>query len=112
MGSLLVDDVARVTRQGLIRGRVVLTERSLKFRGRDGFEGRLNDVSAVLLRRYRLRDAGVERFTPLLLQTVSKYDAAFEGQMNQAGEGSLERMPMRMQATWITLAASRGVASV
>ena len=55
-----VDDVARVTRQGLIRGRVVLTERSLKFRGRDGFEGRLNDVSAVLLRRYRLRDAGVE----------------------------------------------------
>ena len=46
-----------------------------------------------LIERYSgLRDAGVERFTPLLLQTVSKYDAAFEGQMNQAGEGSLERI--------------------
>ena len=46
-----------------------------------------------LIERYSgLRDAGVERFTPLLLQTVDKYDAAFEGQMNAASEGSLERI--------------------
>ena len=46
-----------------------------------------------LIERYSgLRDAGVERFTPLLLQTVTKYAAAFEGQMNAAGERSLERI--------------------
>jgi hypothetical protein len=46
-----------------------------------------------LIERYAgMRDTGVERFTPLLLQTVTKYEAAFEGQMNAAGEGSLERI--------------------
>ena len=46
-----------------------------------------------LVERYAgMRDTGVERFTPLLLQTVTKYEAAFEGQMNAAGEGSLERI--------------------
>ena len=46
-----------------------------------------------LIERYAgMRDTGVERFTPLLLQTVTKYEAAFEGQMNAAGERSLERI--------------------
>ena len=46
-----------------------------------------------LVERYAgMRDTGVERFTPLLLQTVTKYEAAFEGQMNAAGERSLERI--------------------
>ena len=46
-----------------------------------------------LIERYAgMRDRGVERFTPMLLQTVTKYEAAFEGQMNAAGEGSLERI--------------------
>jgi hypothetical protein len=98
---LELEDVARVTRKGLVRGRFVLTEQSFKWRGPglcgnqiygtfvdlhaidatparwrgdvgapdtlvdfhtggDSYDGRLNDVSAVLLRRYRLRDAGVE----------------------------------------------------
>ena len=39
-----------------------------------------------------LRDKAVTRFTPLLLQTVNKYSAAFEGIMDAAGEVALERI--------------------
>ena len=34
----------------------------------------------------------MQRFTPLLLQTVGKYDAAFEGKLDGAGEAALERV--------------------
>ena len=41
-----------------------------------------------------LKDRGIERFTPLLLQTVSKYDANFELALGLDGEACLERIAM------------------
>ena len=59
-----VDDAARVTRLGLVRGSCALTERRLTFAPKDASEKRqswrIRDVTAVLMRRYRLRDAGLE----------------------------------------------------
>ena len=50
-------------------------------------------AEAELHHRYSsLRDKAVTRFTPLLLQTVNKYSAAFEGVMDATGEASLERI--------------------
>ena len=39
-----------------------------------------------------LKDHGIERFTPLLLQAVSKYDANFELALGLDGEACLERI--------------------
>ena len=57
-----LDAVSRVTRLGLVRGAVALTESRLVFsaRGRDKVSWRFQDVVAVLMRRYRLRDCGFE----------------------------------------------------
>ena len=58
-----------------------------------GEKARTASAEQDLIERYpELRDAGVQRFTPMLLQTVTKYDAAFEGQMDEAGEAALERI--------------------
>ena len=38
------------------------------------------------------RDAGIARFVPLLLQTVAKYNAAFDGHVDGAGEAALVRI--------------------
>eukprot|EP00966_Prymnesium_polylepis_P064351 1492089-Prymnesium_polylepis.1 len=39
-----------------------------------------------------LRDAGVARFVPMLLQTVSKYQAAFDGELDTEGEEAIARV--------------------
>ena len=48
----------------------------------------------------------------MLLGETSLAHESPDESLDKSLEGSLERMPMRMQATWITLAAYRGVASV
>ena len=48
----------------------------------------------------------------MLFRETSLAHESPDESLDESLEGSLERMPMRMQATWITLAASRGVASV
>ena len=52
-----------------------------------------NRHEQVLNVRFRtLRDAGVERFSPLLLQTVKKYDATSEGSLDDAGKAALDHL--------------------
>ena len=48
----------------------------------------------------------------LLRETSLAHESPPDESLGESLDGSLKRMPMRMQATWITLAASRGVASV
>lgn len=50
-------------------------------------------AARLLKDRYTtFRDTGVARFVPMLLQTVAMYDAAFEGQLTEAGEAALEHV--------------------
>ena len=48
----------------------------------------------------------------MLLRETSLAHESPDESLDESLKGSLERMPMRMQAAWITLPASRGVASV
>jgi len=56
-------------------------------------KGRYTQTALELLTRVGgLRDAGVERYIPLLMQNVDKYDAAFEAMLDPDDEVLLERV--------------------
>jgi len=67
------------------------TEKSIE-RLRESKDGAVKAEAELHHRYSSLRDKAVTRFTPLLLQTVNKYSAAFESVMDAEGEAVLERI--------------------
>ena len=79
-------------------------------------KNRCTTAAETLLRRFGpLRDLGIQHFTPLLLKTVSKFEAAFEDLIDEEGEEGLTMVPSRGANSWHVLlcrrAGTRGCAA-